>query len=182
MRLRELAERIRAAEPPAGIATRIVAVDGPGGAGKTTLADRLAGELGAEIVRTDEFASWDEPLDWWPRLISEALEPLSRNEPARYRCTSWWDEPEQWREVRPSEFVVLEGVSASRDAFRPFLTYAIWVETPRRLRLARGLERDGDAARPQWDEWMAAEDAYVERERPHERADAVLRGDEVLED
>jgi uridine kinase len=182
MRLRELAERIRRAGPPARIETKIVAVDGLGGAGKTTLADRLATELGARVVRTDEFASWDNPVDWWPRLLAEVLEPISRNETARYRPTSWGDGLEDWREVEPSGIVILEGVTASRDVFRPFLTYAIWVETPRRLRLARGLERDGDAARPQWDRWMAAEDAYMERERPHERADAVLRGDEVLED
>jgi uridine kinase len=72
--------------------------------------------------------------------------------------------------------VIVEGVTASREAFRRYLAYAIWVETPRELRLARGLERDGEAKRPLWEQWMAAEDAYVERERPQEHADAVLAG------
>jgi len=48
-------------------------------------------------------------------------------------------------EVAPAEFLVLEGVSASRGAFRPFLAYAIWVETPRAERLRRVLARDGTA-------------------------------------
>lgn len=71
---------------------------------------------------------------------------------------------------------MLEGVSASREAFRPYLALTIWVETPRELCLARGLERDGEGMRAQWEAWMAEEDAYIARERPHEHADVILRG------
>ena len=156
--------------------TKIVAVDGAGGAGKSTLAELLSEALGAApVVHTDDFASWDNPLDWWPRLLKEVLEPLARGETARYRRTNWGDDKyEEWGQVAPSEFVILEGVSASREAFRPFLTYSIWVDAPPDLRLARGLERDGEEARAQWEEWMAEEDRYVERERPQDRADLVL--------
>lgn len=46
---------------------RLVAVDGPGGAGKSTFADRLAAAAGgAPIIHTDDFASADNPIDWWP--------------------------------------------------------------------------------------------------------------------
>ena len=83
-------------------------------------------------------------------------------------------------EVVPAGFVILEGVSASREAFRPFLTYSIWIETPRELRLRRGLERDGEEARAQWEQWMAEEDDYVRREKPQERADLVVPGDRNL--
>ena len=161
------------------MSTRIVAIDGHGGAGKSALAEELARELGAaRIVHTDDFASWDVPLDWWPRLLEEVLEPLSRGETARYRRSSWeGKEDAGLEEIAPGPFVVLEGVSASREAFRPFLTFSIWVETPRELCLQRGLERDGEQARVQWEAWMAEEDEYVEREQPRERADLVLRGD-----
>ena len=76
--------------------------------------------------------------------------------------------------------VILEGVSASREAFRPFLTYSVWIETPRDVRLRRGLERDGDDARAQWEAWMAEEDDYVSRERPHDYVDLILAGDQDL--
>jgi uridine kinase len=79
--------------------------------------------------------------------------------------------------VEPADFVILEGVTASREAFRPYLAFAIWVETPRHVRLRRGLERDGLEARAQWEAWMEAEDRYVERERPADHADRVVRGD-----
>ena len=72
---------VRARQPPSGMTTRIVAVDGPGGAGKSTLAERLAAALeNAPVVHTDDFASWDNPLDWWPRLLKDVLEPLSRRD------------------------------------------------------------------------------------------------------
>jgi uridine kinase len=82
--------------------------------------------------------------------------------------------------IEPLAFVILEGVTASRKAFRPYLAYSIWVETPRAVCLKRGLERDGEQARAQWEQWMEAEDRYVEREHPAERADRVLPGDQDL--
>jgi uridine kinase len=173
----EIVQEVRVRSAPEGVSTRIIAVDGPGGAGKTTVAQRLSMALGgAPIVHTDDFASWENPLDWWPELIEQALEPLAAGRSARYRPSSWGGDDREQIMVEPGEFVVLEGVSASREAFRPYLTYSIWVETPREQRLERGLERDGGDARAQWEEWMAGEDAYIERERPHERADAVLSG------
>lgn len=66
--LRTLAEAVRSSSAPIGMATRIVAIDGPGGAGKSSLAAYLAQELDAPVVHTDDFASWDNPIDWWPEL------------------------------------------------------------------------------------------------------------------
>lgn len=180
--LTRIVDGANAKRPPTGMTTRVIAIDGAGGAGKSSLADCLAGALGGvSIVHTDDFASWDNPLGWWPRLLEEVLEPLARNEATRYRRSNWErTEQETWGEVRPSEFVILEGVSASRAAFRPFLTYSIWIETPPDLRLRRGLERDGGEARAQWERWMAEEDDYVNRERPRDNVDLILPGDQDL--
>jgi uridine kinase len=162
------------------VKTRIVAVDGPGGAGKSSLADRLAQELGAQVIRTDDFASWENPVDWWPQLLEHALEPLAAGRTARYQPASWGGEEREPIVIEPTGIVILEGVTASREAFRQYLAYSIWIETPREVRLRRGLERDGADAEPQWDEWMEGEDRYIERERPAEHADVVLRGDQDL--
>ncbi|HEU5213167.1 MAG TPA: hypothetical protein VFU10_10390 [Gaiellaceae bacterium] len=87
--MHELVEAIRSS--PAPFATRIVAVDGLGGAGKTTLAERLAADLDAPVVHTDDFASWDDPVDWWPVLLEQVLEPLAVGQAARFTPTSWAD-------------------------------------------------------------------------------------------
>jgi uridine kinase len=178
--LKEVVDAIRSSTPPAGMTTRIVAIDGPGGAGKTSLAAYLARELNAPVVHTDDFASWDNPVDWWPELVEKVLEPFATGRPACYAPTSWGAPGIKHVVLEPAEFVLLEGVTASREAFRPYLAYSIWIESPRALRLRRGLDRDGEEARADWERWMAGEDAYIERERPAERADIVLPGDQDL--
>ena len=162
--------------------TRIVAVDGPGGAGKSSFAARLASVLGdCQIIHTDDFASWDNPVDWWPELIEKVLDPLSREQAGRFQPSQWEPgAPRAQVEILPSEFVILEGVTASRQAFQPHLTYTVWIEASRDVRLRRGLERDGEEARPQWESWIAAEDGYRQRERPDERADLVVSGERDL--
>jgi uridine kinase len=180
MQLGDLTAAIRSSRAPAGVAARIVAIDGLGAAGKSSLARVLADDLDAPILHTDDFAGWDNPVDWWPDLIARALEPLAAGRPARYRPSRWGGDEREPVEIEPRDFVVLEGVTASRQAFRPYLAYSIWIETSRDVRLRRGLERDGKDARAQWEAWMEAEDRYVEREGPRGHADCVLRGDQDL--
>jgi uridine kinase len=159
-----------------------VAIDGLGGSGKSTLARHLARALGdPPIVQTDDFATWDNPIDWWPHLLEQVLVPLSRGEVAHFERSQWGGETDgELVVVEPAAIVILEGVTASREAFSPYLTYSIWVDTPADVRLERGLDRDGPAAREQWRAWMAEEDRYRSRERPDERADLVIPGDRDL--
>lgn len=179
--LQSIVVAARAARPPAGVKTHIVAIDGPGGAGKTTLAAWLAGELPAkDVLHTDDFASWDNPVDWWPTLLEQALVPLAAGSTIRYRPTAWGGEERPPIVIEPGGTVLLEGVTATRNAFRPYLAYTIWIETERAVRLRRGLERDGEPSRAQWERWMKEEDRYIEAEQPAGRADVVVRGDQDL--
>jgi uridine kinase len=172
-----LAARIEAAVPPRGMVTRVVAIDGHGGAGKTTLAARLAEALGAPVVHTDDFASWDEPVNWWPRLLEQVLRPLSEARPARYQRYDWDDERlAEWIDLPAADVVILEGVSASRREFAPYLAFTIWVDTLRELCLERGLARDGAHQRELWEGWMASEDEFFARDRPWERAGVTVAG------
>jgi len=42
------------------------------------------------MIHTDDFASPENPVLWWPRLIKEALEPIARGAPSiSYVRTSW---------------------------------------------------------------------------------------------
>jgi len=73
--------------------------------------------------------------------------------------------------------VVIEGVYTLRPELRPLYDVRIWVECPRRLRLARGLARDGEAARARWErDWMPAEDRYVAECCPAAGVDLVVSG------
>ena len=71
-------ESILEQRPPRAGATKVIGVDGHGGSGKTTLAAYLSKRLGAEIVHTDDFASWDNPKDGGPSSSSASLNPCGR--------------------------------------------------------------------------------------------------------
>ena len=173
---------VRSAVPPPGQSTSIVAIDGYGGAGKSTLAARLeerlrAGGARVDLVHTDDFASADHPLNWWPRMIDQVLQPFRAGTAARYQRYDWDSERlAEWHSIEPGGLVLLEGVSSSRNAFRPYLSLAVWVETPADERLRRGLARDGEHMREQWRRWTADETAWGESELPWARADVVVSG------
>jgi len=172
-----IAAEIKARAPRLG-RTRLVAIDGPGGAGKTAFARRLAVALGdAPIIETDDFASWENPRNWWPRLEGEALKPLAKGRRARFERSRWPpDQAPETREVKPAPVVILEGVSSGRRAVGDRLSYLVWVDTPEATRLSRGLERDGTARRRDWDRWMAEEHAFYAEDPVHDRADLVVDG------
>ena len=176
--LLETKKLILAATPPDQMQTRMVAIDGCGGAGKTTFATILAGILGnCPTLHTDDFASWDHPLDWYPRVVEQVLEPLRHNQMAHFQKFDWQaNRLGQWETVKPCSVIIMEGVSSSRSEFRPYLSFSIYIETDRELRLKRGLERDGEEILPLWKEWMAEEDEYVLRDKPQKYADLVLSG------
>ena len=65
--------------------TGIIAVDGPSGSGKSTFAAALVAQLGhrAVLVGTDEFATWDNPVAWWPEFVAGLLAPFEVGEDLR---------------------------------------------------------------------------------------------------
>ena len=164
-------------------AVRLVGVDGCGAAGKTTFAARLARAAGdAPVVHTDDFASFDRPMQWWPRLLAEVIDPLTRGRPAAFHPYDWVrsELSADTIEIAPTPLVVIEGVGATRKAWRDDLAHRIWVDAPRDLRLRRGLERDGRHMLDFWTWWMAEEDAYVADEHPERHADLWVAGDPAV--
>lgn len=175
----ELEKLIYTAQLPNGMQTRIIAIDGCGGAGKSTLAQMLSSHLmDCPIIHTDDFASWDNPLSWYTRMIEQVLNPLSENKVSEYQKYDWSRRTlTDWIRVEPSKAVIIEGVSSSRHEFRCFLTFSIFVRTNRDLRLKRGLERDGESALGLWTQWMKQEDEYVQRDEPEKFVDLVVDGE-----
>ena len=163
-----LAEEIRAR--PSAQAVRLVAVDGRGGAGKSTLARALAAACGgAPVVRVDDFLYWRDIEGWWPRLEREALRPLLSGLPARFRVRDLANDPlgqglGRWATVPPADVVIVEGITSSRQAISADLTMALWVHAPCGERLRRAINRDGPQRRSLWIEWMRLEDEFFARD------------------
>ncbi|GHF03923.1 hypothetical protein GCM10017786_42140 [Amycolatopsis deserti] len=165
------------AGPPRCGRVRLVAVDGPSGAGKTTFAGELADAFRARgattaLVATDHYATWDDPVAWWPRLVAEVLDPLAAGRPAVYRPLDWTTgepRPGPVRTVHPVDVVVLEGVSAGRASIRPRLSALCWVPGPDpESRLERAVSRDGEGIRGPLTAWQKFECGWFAVDLTHE--------------
>jgi cytidylate kinase len=163
-------------------AVRLVAIDGPSGAGKTWFADRLAKELDAPVVHTDDLLDgWDDQFTFWPRLEELVLGPLRDGRAARYQRYQWDRRCFGGPPVRiePADAVLMEGVSSARSVIRAELSYSIFISAPADLRLSRALAREGGddvAFRAYLERWRLAEDRHFAGDGIAEAADLVVDG------
>jgi uridine kinase len=170
--------RLRDAPPRAG-KTRVVAIDGRSGAGKTTLAQRLRAQLpGARLVSLEDlYGGWDGLDHGISLLVREVLRPLAAGRAAvvpRYDWTSQsWTTPSV---LQPPEFLIVEGVGAGAQAAARYESLLVWIEVDGVVRKQRALDRDGDLFEPMWERWAAQEDRVIAREQTPARADIVVDG------
>lgn len=162
--------------------TRLVCVDGGAGSGKSTLAEALVEEAGrngsAHLVHLDDLLDgWEGLFEVAGSLAEQVLEPVRSGRPGRYRRYDWHARGfAEEHLVPPTDVLVVEGVGSGAAAYASLVTLLVWVEAPAHLRLARGLARDGEALRPQWERFMADEERLFAREHTRERADVVVDG------
>jgi uridine kinase len=155
----------------------VVAVDGPSGAGKTSLADQLVSCVsGAAAVHLDDFyPGWGGLEAAVPRLVAWVLQPVTTGRPARWRRYDWvTGRYAEWHEVPDCDVLVVDGVGSGARACVPYLDALLWVETTEDERYRRAMARDGVGYRPYWRQWAAAEGTHHGRERTRERADVRL--------
>ena len=153
---------------------KFIGIDGLGAAGKTTLAQKIAKQLGnATIIHTDDFYKplAERTVGLVPEIISPDFD---------------WDRLEREVFIAPQppligkrgskgEIVIVVGVYALQKRFLPYYDFTIWVEAPRELRIKRMIEREGAAVAQEWQKkWMAREERYAETERPFDAASTIF--------
>jgi len=178
----------------------VVAIDGHGAAGKSTIAAAVAAATGAALVHTDDFfvapprpalapprpalAPPRPPLPPrglagyydWRRLRAEALVPLRARHAASFRRFDW----ERGGGlagtvvVEPCDLIVVEGVFSAAPELSDLVDRSVFVDTAEAERLRRLRLR---VAPDEWDdEWLAAERAYFELTRAPSSFDLVVPG------
>ena len=178
------------AAPPGGPGVLVIAIDGHGAAGKSTIAGAVARATGAALVHTDDF--FRSPAAGpgtaapgaraiacyydWRRLRAQALEPLRARRGAAFRRFDW----ERGRgldgtvAVEPSDLILVEGVFSASPELSDLVDRSVFVQTPEpeRLRRLRRL-----VTPEEWDDdWLAAEQAYFGLARPPSSFDLVVPG------
>ncbi len=163
--------------------TLLVAIDGRGGCGKSTLAAHIAEHLaGTSVVHLDDFAY---PETDRARLLRQVLAPLKADQPARYQRFDWKTKQlAEWVEIAPGGVVIVEGVSTLHPLLRDHYDFRVWLECPPEVGFKRGLHRDqtvfGADTTDEWlNTWMPEERAYIATHRPEECADMVVDGSEM---
>ncbi|MGI8702785.1 MAG: uridine kinase family protein [Nocardioidaceae bacterium] len=153
------------ARPAALGATRLLAIDGPAGAGKTTIANAVAAALADRGCRVDVLRL-DDMYDGWDgldpalerRVWTQVLQPLGSGRVARWQAYDWHAGAfGEWHELGPGDVLVLEGCGAGACRYAPYTTLLVWVEAPADVRAHRLAVRDADVSAPQWAAWAAAE-------------------------
>jgi uridine kinase len=154
---------------------RLICIDGPAGSGKTTLALQVGALGGAPVVRMDDlYPGWDGLFDVGGQVLG-LLRPLTEGHAGSYRRFDWEaHEYAEMHRVEPTPLLVLDGVGSGNRAWQDLVTTLVWVEAPSDVRLARGLERDGEDERAHWLAWMRDEDRLFAEEDTRARADIVL--------
>ncbi|MFB8271834.1 uridine kinase [Streptomyces sp. NPDC055955] len=191
---------IRAEHVAAAIDTRsrdgvcLVAIDGMGGSGKTTLAAALVELRGATVVHGDDFYRPMDPKERagldpeegyaryfdWQRLREEVLLPLAAGRDATYRRYDWTTgdlAPDELHTVAALGTVVVEGVYTARPELADSYDLLVYVDTPREESLRRLRERGDDHGPIDWEaRWRLAEEHYLAATQPEQRAHLVISG------
>jgi hypothetical protein len=112
------------------------------------------------------------------RLRAAVLESVRAGAAARDQVYDWdRDAMGDWVEIAVGRPVIVEGVYSTEVGLRDLYDdLRIFCVAGYEIRLRRGIERDGEAARSKWElEWMPAEQDYLDFERPDPAMDLLLQ-------
>jgi uridine kinase len=159
----------------------IIAIDGPAGAGKTTLAGHLSSALSLKYKCTtlhmdDLYNGWENAFD---HHLTDALIGACRAHQksqkfslSRYNWSSGEYGPAE--EISQSDLLILEGVGSMQNAIRPLLSASIWIDIEARAGLARVLVRDGEGISQQMTDWLILQEQHFRENYSQKAADFVL--------
>ena len=167
---------INSARPRCGT-TKVVAVDGPSGAGKTDFATALAQQLpSAQTLHMDDlYPGWDGLAQAVADVHNQVLAPLGRGEQGTYRRWDWEHDRYGERRGLPStDLLLIEGVGSGAKPGWQFVSTLIWLEADREERFRRGIERDGESYLSHWRRWAAHEDSLFAGDGTRSRADLII--------
>ena len=170
----------------------LVTLDGPCASGKTTLAQRLAEALQADVVHTDDFVvpharKTAERLALSggncdaERLVREVIAPWKQGELVRYRRYDCGRDRLLPPETLPDgDLLILEGSYCNLPAIRSYADLRLFLDAPEETRLARLQKRESPASLRRFREmWIPLENAYFEAYHLPDAGCLILRMEDI---
>lgn len=154
----------------------VVLIDGRSGAGKSTIAARVATALDAEMLALDSlYPGWDGLAAGVELVRTGVLSPLAQGRPGTWRGWDWQENrPSSAHAVPPGRALVVEGSGVLTPDTRALSQVHVWVESPERSRRERALARDGESYRPHWTRWALQEDTHLREHDPRQLASIIV--------
>lgn len=161
-------------------ANPVVLIDGRSGAGKSSLAARVAADwplVGrVQVVALDSlYPGWDGLDGGVQRALDGILRPHGRGMHGSWRRWDWTEERDaETHAVDPGLGVIVEGSGLLTPVTAPLADVRVWVDAADEVRRARALTRDGDTYRPHWNRWADQEQRHVVRDDPRSLATRIV--------
>ncbi len=159
----------------------VIAIDGPAGAGKTTLATNLAlalaQDLRVQIIHMDDlYDGWDNALGL---QLSETLVHIvsshKSGKAVKFSKYDWAKSTfKEADEIPEADLIILEGVGSGQGAIRDELAALLWIDIDSSLGLERVISRDGDSIKAQMQIWLTEQEQHFAREGTQNAADFIL--------
>ena len=184
MQIIEVAEKIISVKPAHH--PILIAIEGFGGSGKSTIASRLAESLGsAFVIGIDDFIvkekltepSWDTGAFDRTRLERQVLTPIANRQPVSYQKLIWQTNQLSEQMTVPNvDYLIIEGISSYHPDIEKYYDYKIWIDTPIDIANKRGHARDGSNENAQhWELWSQNDLRYQQKHHPEVVADFVIK-------
>ncbi len=164
-----------------GSSKSVIAIDGPAGAGKTTLATNLAlalaQDLRVQIIHMDDlYDGWDNALGL---QLSETLVHIvsshKSGKAVKFSKYDWAKSTfKEAGEIPEADLIILEGVGSGQGATRDELAALLWIDIDSSLGLERVISRDGDSIKAQMQIWLTEQEQHFAREGTQNAADFIL--------
>ena len=159
----------------------VIAVDGPAGSGKTTLANQLSKDLAnVEIIHMDDlYHGWSDAFSarLTASVINQILAPISQGIEFNYEIYDWKSNKFSKSKIIPSgQIYILEGVGAGQRQFRKYLSKIIWLDIADEEGLTRVINRDGAEILEQMQEFQRAQKLHFASELTENAADFHYEG------
>jgi uridine kinase len=159
----------------------LLAIDGPAGAGKTTLAAKLEADYSKDstvkVIHMDDlYNGWEDALG---KSLTETLQSITQAHLAGKECTirifNWhlmkFDREEV---ITPTDYLILEGVGAAQEIVRNTGATTYFLDIDPVIGLQRVLARDGSQIEKEMRQWQIRQSIHFAADKTQENCEFKL--------